>query len=151
MKMRSPTASARLHAQAERARQMRARVVAAQLQRLEVGLEQLLLALVLLADQRRRSPRASMSSSARQRADVDDVLEQLALARVGVGGVADLGQRHADDVMSSRNFDGGSGLVLVVEEVAARLDLGDVLVPGLRVHRHHQVDAAAPAAASRAR
>src|SRR6185312_1903061 len=33
----------------------------------------------------------------------------------------------------------------VVEQVAARLDLLDVLRPGLRVHRHHQVDAATPA------
>ena len=31
--------------------------------------------------------------------------------------------------MSSRNFDGGSGLVRVVEQVAAGLDLGDVLCP----------------------
>ncbi len=34
----------------------------------------------------------------------------------------------------------------VVEEVAAGLDLGDVGVPGLRVHRDHHVHAAAPAA-----
>src|SRR5258705_181900 len=31
----------------------------------------------------------------------------------------------------------------VVEQIAAGLDRGDVLVPGLRVHRHHEVDAAA--------
>ena len=47
-------------------------------------------------------------------------------------------------LMSSRNFDGGSRLRRIVEEIAAGLDLGDVLVPGLRVHRHHHVDAAAP-------
>src|SRR6185312_14056867 len=33
----------------------------------------------------------------------------------------------------------------VIEQVPARIDRGDVLVPGLGVHRHHQVDAAAPA------
>ena len=39
----------------------------------------------------------------------------------------------------------------VVEQVAARLDLGDVLLPGLRIHRDHEVDAAAPAAPAVAR
>ena len=32
-----------------------------------------------------------------QGADIDDVLEQLALARIAIGRVADLRQRHADD------------------------------------------------------
>ena len=39
----------------------------------------------------------------------------------------------------------GQRLCGVVEQVAARLDRGDVLVPGLRVHRDHEVDAAARA------
>src|SRR6185503_13127912 len=30
----------------------------------------------------------------------------------------------------------------IVEQIAAGFDRGDVLVPGLRVHRHHHVDAA---------
>src|SRR6185503_20805397 len=34
----------------------------------------------------------------------------------------------------------------IVEQVPTRLDLFEVLVPGLRIHRHHHVDAAAPAA-----
>ena len=81
----------------------------------------------------------------RQRADIDDVLEQLALARIGVCRVADRGQRHADhgDVVAelrARHRLGG-----VVEQVAAGLDRGDVLVEGLRVHRDHHVDAAAGA------
>ena len=38
-------------------------------------------------------------------------------------------------VTSSRSCDGGSGLRRVVEEIAAGLDLGDVLLPRLRVHR----------------
>ena len=80
-----------------------------------------------------------------ERAQADDVLEQLPLARVAVGGVADLGERHADDVDVVAEFRGRQHLGVVVEHVAARLDLLQVLVPGLRVHRHHQVDAAAPA------
>ncbi len=86
----------------------------------------------------------SMSSSAGERADVDDVLEQLALARVAVGGVADLGERHADDVDVVAELRRRQRLGAVVEQVAAGLDLLHVGVPGLRVHRHHQVDAAAP-------
>ena len=87
----------------------------------------------------------SMSSSAGERADIDDVLEQLALARVGVVVVADRGQRHADDVDVVAELRRRQRLGRIVEQVAAGLDLGDVLVPGLRVHRDHQVDAAAPA------
>ena len=71
----------------------------------------------------------SMSSSRRQHADVDDVLEQLALAGIGVLGGADLGQRHADhvDVVAEPRW--RQRLGVVVEEVAARLDLGEVLGP----------------------
>jgi hypothetical protein len=36
-------------------------------------------------------------------------------------------------------------LAVVVEQIAAGFDLGDVGIPGLRVHRHHQVDAATAA------
>ena len=80
----------------------------------------------------------------RQRADIDDVLEQLTLARILVAGVGQLGQRHADDIdvvpeLRRRHRSRG-----IVEQVAARLDRGDVLVPGLRVHGDHEVDAAAP-------
>jgi hypothetical protein len=48
-------------------------------------------------------------------------------------------------LMSSRNFDLRQRLGVVVEEVAAGVDLLHVGVPGLRVHRHHHVDAAAAA------
>ena len=79
----------------------------------------------------------------RQRAEIDDVLEQLPLARFGVGLVGDLGQRHADhhDVLAEPRRRHRLGVV--VEQVAARHDGRDVLRPGLRVHRHHQIDAAA--------
>ena len=78
-----------------------------------------------------------------ERADVDDVLEELALARVGVVLVADFRERHADHVDVVAELRRRQRLGVVVEEVAARVDFLHVLVPGLRVHRHHQVDAAA--------
>ena len=58
------------------------------LQRLDVGIEQLLLALELLAEQPLDLLGVDVEQH-RQRADIDDVLEQLALAGVGVGGVGD--------------------------------------------------------------
>ena len=95
-KIRSPTRSARRTRMPSGASQVLAREVAAQVQRLHVGGQQLFLALVLLAEQLLDHLRLDAQQD-RQRADVDDVLEQLALARVVVDGVADLGQRHADD------------------------------------------------------
>ena len=81
-----------------------------------------------------------------QRAHIDDVLEQLALARqlrrrrctCAVSGTP----THGDVVAELRRRQRLGG---VVEQVAAGLDLGDVAVPGLRVHGDHQVDPAAAA------
>ena len=80
-----------------------------------------------------------------ERAEIDDVLEQLALARIGIGRVGDRGQRHADHGDVGAEFRRRHRLGRIVEQIAAGLDRGDVLVPGLRVHRHHHVDAAAGA------
>ncbi len=73
---------------------MIARIVVADVQRLDVRRDQLVLALELLADQLLDLVDGDVEKG-RQRADIDDVLEQLALARVGVGAVDDIGQRHA--------------------------------------------------------
>ena len=98
MKMRSPTALARLHADPERAVEVvAARSRGPMCSALHVGLEQRFLALVLLADQLLDLLGIDVEQRG-ERADVDDVLEQLALARIGVLAVADLGERHADDV-----------------------------------------------------
>ena len=51
MKMRSPTVLAALQSQPDRALEIHHRPVAAEMQRVLVGVEQLLLALELLADQ----------------------------------------------------------------------------------------------------
>ena len=63
----------------------------------EVGLEQLRLALVLLAEQG-GDDLGLDSEHRREHADVDDVLQQLALARVRVAGGAQVGQRHAEQM-----------------------------------------------------
>ena len=106
--------------------------------------DQLVLALELLGDELLDLGRVDAEKLG-ERADIDDVLEELALARVGVARVADRGQRHAEDGDVVAELRLRHRPRRIVEEVAARLDLGDVLVPGLRVHRDHQVDAAAPA------
>ena len=142
--MRSPTLSALLHAQPDRAFQVLQRPVAAEMQRVNVRRQQLFLALVLLADQLLDRLDVHVEQR-RQRADIDDVLEQLALARIAVGRVGDRGERHADHVDVLAELRGRHRLGGIVEQVAAGLDRGDVLVPGLRVHRDHHVDAAARA------
>ena len=65
------------------------------MQRVDVGRQQFFLALVLLADQLLDQLRVHVEQRA-QRAEIDDVLEKLALARVGIGRVGDAGQRHTD-------------------------------------------------------
>ena len=126
------------------------RVVAAEPQRFHVGLQQRLLALVLLGEQFLDLGGIDVEQRG-ERADVNDVLEELPLARIGIGRVADLGQRHADDVDVVAELRFRQRLGVVVEEVAAGLDFLQVAVPGLRIHRHHQVHAAAPADCSRPR
>ena len=93
------------------------------MQRLHVGLQQPLLAPVLLGEQGLDHGGVDVHQH-RQRTDIHDVLEQLALARVLVGGVADRGHRHADHVDVVAKGAGGSGPRAVVEQVAAGLELG---------------------------
>ena len=133
-----------LEPQPDRALQVLERPVAPEMQRVDVGADQLFLALELLADQLLDLGHVHVEQR-RQRAHIDDVLEQLALARIGVFAVADLGQRHADDGDVVAEFRRRHRLGRIVEQVAAGLDRGDVLVPGLRIHRHHEIDAAAGA------
>ena len=133
-----------LDLEADRAGEMLERVIAADMERLKVRRDQLVLALELLADQRLDFLDVDVEQSG-ERADINDVLEQLALAGVGVLTVADRSERHADHGDAVAEFRCGQGLGRIVEQVAARFDRGDVLVPGLRVHRHHEIDTAARA------
>ena len=137
-----------LQAQPDRAGEVKRGEVAPDMQRLDVGLDQLFLALVLLADELLDHLDVHVDERG-QHADIDDVLEQLALARIGVFAVADRGQRHADDRDVLAEFGGRQRLGGIVEQVAARLDRRDVALEGLRIHRHHQVGAAAGAEMAR--
>ena len=74
MKMRSPTASDLLHRQSDRAAQMLERIVAAEMQRMHVRRDQLVLALELFAEQFDDRRHVHVEQR-RKRADVDDVLE----------------------------------------------------------------------------
>ncbi len=114
------------------------------MQRVLIGGEQLFLTLELFGDQFLDFADIHIEQR-RQCADINDVLEQLALPQVGVFAIADGGQRHADDGDVVAEFRLRHRLGGIVEQIAAGLDAGDVLVPGLRVHRDHKVGAAARA------
>ena len=133
-----------LQPQPDRAIEVHHHPVTAEMQRVLVGVEQLLLALVLLGDELLDFRNVHVDERG-QRSDIDDVLEQLALARVGVFAIADGGERHADDGDVVAEFRLRQRLGRIVEQIPAGLDALDVLVPGLRVHGDHQVGAAAGA------
>ena len=123
---------------------MFAHMIEAELEGLHVLRNQFGALLELFAQKRLHHRRVDVEKGG-QRADIDDVLEQLPLARVLVGAVADFGQRHADAVHILTEFRRRQRLGRIVQQITTRLDRGDILVPGLRVHRHHQVHTAAPA------
>ena len=142
--MRSPTLSAFCTRKPDRAFQVGQRIVAAEMQRVHVRGQELFLALVLLGDEPLDDLRIDVEQR-RERAEIDDVLEQLPLARIGIGRVGDGGERHADDGDVVAEFRLRHRLGGIVEQITAGLDGRHVLVPGLRVHRHHHVGAAAGA------
>ena len=72
---------------------MFAGIVVAEVERLHVRRDQLFLAFELRGDGGFHHVGLD-AEKRRQRADIDDVLEQLALARIAVGAIADLRQRH---------------------------------------------------------
>src|ERR1700730_12680101 len=105
------------------------------MQRVQIRFNQGVLAAELLADQLFDRRDVDVQQR-RQRAEVDDVLEQLALPGVGIFAVADRRQRRTDDVDVVAEFRGRQRLCRIIEEVAAGLDFGEILVPTLRVYRH---------------
>ena len=117
------------------------RVIAAQFQRLEVRLQQRFLALVLLGEQLFDFCRVDVEQG-RQRADINDVLEQLSLARIRVRFIADFRQRYADNVDIVAELRFRQQLGAVVKQIATGIDFLNVLVPRLRIHRHHHVHTA---------
>ena len=132
------------HAQADRRTQVLRDIVAPQMKCTHVGVEQHLLAAVLLGKEFLEHLGFDVEQH-RERTDVDDVLEQLALARVGISRVGDLGQRNADDldVLAKTRF--GNRPRAVIKQVAAALNFAYIVVPGLRIHGNHHVHTTTPA------
>jgi len=75
----------------------------------------------------------------------------LPLPGIGVGTVAQFGQRHGDDMNVVAKLVWRQWFGRVVEQIAAGLEFGDILVPGLWVHGHQKIDAAAPSEPAAAR
>src|SRR6202035_5778189 len=105
---------------AERTLEAGLRVIMADLERVKIGGDQLVIALEPLADQRLDGAKLNVEQR-RKRADVNDVLIELALPRVGIFRGADLGQRHAQDLDVVAGQKMRDGPVRIVKEVAARL------------------------------
>ena len=122
---------------------MLAGLVNAQAQGLDVAVQQFFLALVLLGKQL-LDDRWIDAQQVGKCTDVNDVLEQLPLTRLIVGFVGDARERHAQRGQIFTKLGRRHRPGRVVEHVAARADLFQVFVPGLRVHRHDQIDATAP-------
>ena len=134
-------------AQPDRALQVLERPVAPEMERVEVRLDEFFLRAELLGDE--LLGRLDVHVQQRtKRADIDDVLEQLALARIGVFAIADRGQRHSNDGDVVAELGRRQRLGAIVEQISAGLDPGHVPVPGLRVHGHHEIGAAAGAEVS---
>ena len=115
-----------------------------QVQGLHVGSQQLFFAFVLLTKQLFNHLGLDLQQH-RKRAHVNDIFEELALAWVAVHSVANLGKRHADHMHVFAKLFGRQGPGAVVKQIAARLQLGHIGIPGLWVHGYHHVDAAASA------
>ena len=109
---------------------------------MHIGADQLFLRLELLADEVLEDFYIHVEQCG-EGAYVNDVLEQLPLARIAVFTIANGGKRYPDDGDIIAKLRLRHRLGAVVEQIAAGLDQGHVFVPGLRVHRHQQIGAAA--------
>ena len=135
---------------AERTLEAGLRLVVADLERLQIGGDQLVLALELLADQRLDDLQLDVEQR-RERADVDDVLVELALPRIVISGSADRGQRQPEDLDVVAGQKMADGPRRIVEEIAAGLERRDILREGLRIHGDQNIGASARAEPDRPR
>ena len=115
-------------------------VVAADLQGMDVRRDQIVLALVLHRDHAGDDLEIDVDEG-RQRAEIDDVLEQRPVLGIGELGQHQLRDRYADAMDVGAAQADVELLGVVVDQVATRNDGGDVLGKGLGVHCHHDVDA----------
>src|SRR5674476_222966 len=113
-------------------------IVAAQVNGPQIGFEQSLLALELFSKEFLKNTGINIQQN-RQRADINNVFEQLALPGVAIGSITDLGQWHADDLNILAELGFGDGAGAVIKKVATGLNLGHVSIPGLGIHGNHHV------------
>ena len=127
----------------QRAVQIVEGVVAADFQGVDVGGDEVVLALVLGGDHAGDDLEVD-ADERRHRAQVDDVLEQRPMLGVRKLRQHQLRRGHADvvDVRTAQPW--RDLLAVVVHQVAAGHDRVDVLGEGLGVHGHHDVHALAP-------
>ena len=111
---------------------------------MDVGRDQIVLAPVLLGHHAGDDLELDVQQR-RQRTEIDDVLEQPALLQVVELRQQQGGDGHADFIDVAAPEMRRQGLGVVVEQVTARLDVGDVLRVGLGIHGHHDVHALAAA------
>ena len=114
-----------------------------QLQRLDIGQDQLFLALELVRHQVGQDPEIHVQQG-RQRTHVDHVLEQLALPGIAVVLVAYAGQRQAYEGDVAALQAQVQGLGIVIDEIAPRLHFANILGHALGIDREADVHAATP-------
>ena len=136
------------HPDPERAVEVLAHPGAPELQGLHVGGDEAVLAAELVGDEPGHRLEVHVEEGG-EGADVDDVLEELPLARILVVREADLGEGNADPVDVGAVSSLIEGLGGVVEEIPSGEEGVDVLAEGRGVHRDHDVDPAAPPEAPR--
>ena len=118
--------------------------VTAQVQGTRIGGQQFLFAFELFGEEFFKHIHLNAQQLA-EGTHINDIFEELPLARIGVHRVRNFSQRHADDVDIFTEFGRWHRLGAVVKQVATHVDFGHICVPGLRVHGDHHVDATAPA------
>ncbi len=130
-----------LHADRQRTLEMLACIVVADLQRLHVRVEQRFLAGVTLGQQRAHDVEIDLQQRG-EHAGVHDVLEQDSRPHTLERLIAHARQRHAEkgDVVAFQQR--RARPARVVDQIAAGIDFTHVARIRLRVHRHHEVDAA---------
>ena len=128
------------NAKIERAVEMLEREIPPQLERLHIRADQFLLALVLICNHVRQNVKVHAQEGG-QRTDIDDVLEQLPLLRIGVNGLDQRRDRNPEivDVIAlefARLRARG-----VVQQPAPRDDISDVPRVGFCIHGNEEIDA----------
>ena len=118
-------------------------VLVPQLKRIDVGGNQLFLALELVSHQILEHVEIYVHQG-RQSTHIDDILEQQALAGIGVFPQANIGERYADVVDILTHQPQVQWLGGVIDKITPGFDLGHVTFDALWIDTDHDVGAPAP-------